>query len=110
MGAVIRGQTPHFDYVSSEVAKGIAAASFQTGVPVVFGILTTDTMQQALERAGIKSNHGWDYAMSALEMGSLMRQLRSNLAQPYAGNSQSLPASLKSASVGELSASGEELG
>ncbi len=69
--------------VSSEVAKGIAAARFQTGVPVIFGILTADTMQQALERAGIKSNHGWDYAMSALEMASLMRQLRSNLTEPY---------------------------
>ncbi|MDX2100676.1 MAG: 6,7-dimethyl-8-ribityllumazine synthase [Leptolyngbyaceae cyanobacterium bins.59] len=76
LGAVIRGQTPHFDYVSAEVSKGIAAAGFQTGVPVVFGILTTDTMQQALERAGIKSNHGWDYAMSALEMATLMRQIR----------------------------------
>ncbi|KYC42980.1 6,7-dimethyl-8-ribityllumazine synthase [Scytonema hofmannii PCC 7110] len=96
LGAVIKGQTPHFDYVSSEVAKGIAAAAFQTGVPVIFGILTTDTMQQALERAGIKSNHGWDYAMSALEMASLMRQLRSNLAEPFGGNSLS-PASLKSA-------------
>ncbi len=79
LGAVIRGQTPHFDYVSGEAAKGIAAAGFQTGVPVVFGILTTDTMQQALERAGIKSNHGWDYALNALEMASLMRQLRSKL-------------------------------
>lgn len=96
LGAVIKGQTPHFDYVSSEVAKGIAAAAFQTGVPVIFGILTTDTMQQALERAGIKSNHGWDYAMSALEMASLMRQLRSNLTEPFGGNSLS-PASLKSA-------------
>ena len=80
LGAVIKGQTPHFDYVSSEVSKGIAAASFQTGVPVIFGILTTDTMQQALERAGIKSNHGWEYAMNAIEMASLMRQLRPNLA------------------------------
>ena len=79
LGAVIKGQTPHFDYVSAEVSKGIAAASFQTGVPVIFGILTTDTMQQALERAGIKSNHGWDYAMNAIEMASLMRQLRPNL-------------------------------
>ncbi|HCQ22752.1 MAG: 6,7-dimethyl-8-ribityllumazine synthase [Anabaena sp. CoA2_C59] len=79
LGAVIKGQTPHFDYVSSEVSKGIAAASFQTGVPVIFGILTTDTMQQALERAGIKSNHGWEYAMNAIEMASLMRQLRPNL-------------------------------
>lgn len=76
LGAVIRGQTPHFDYVAAEVAKGIAATAFQTGVPVVFGVLTTDTMQQALERAGIKSNKGWDYALNALEMASLMRQIR----------------------------------
>jgi 6,7-dimethyl-8-ribityllumazine synthase len=80
LGAVIRGQTPHFDYVAAEAAKGIAAASFQTGVPVVFGILTTDTLQQALERAGIKSNHGWDYALNALEMASLMAQLRGDIA------------------------------
>lgn len=109
LGAVIRGQTPHFDYVSSEVSKGIAAASFQTGVPVIFGILTVDTMQQALERAGIKGNHGWDYAMNALEMASLMRQLRSNLAEPYR-NSQSLPASFQSASLGNLTTESEELG
>lgn len=75
LGAVIRGQTPHFDYVAAEVSKGIAATAFQTGVPVVFGVLTTDTMQQALERAGIKNNLGWEYAMSALEMASLMEQL-----------------------------------
>lgn len=75
LGAVIRGQTPHFDYVSAEAAKGVAAAGLQTGVPVIFGILTTDTMQQALERAGIKSNLGWNYALDALEMASLMRQL-----------------------------------
>jgi len=75
LGAVIRGQTPHFDYVSSEAAKGVAAASFQTGVPVIFGVLTVDTMQQALERAGIKSNLGWNYALNALEMASLMQQL-----------------------------------
>lgn len=77
LGAVIRGQTPHFDLVAAEAAKGIAAASFQTGVPIIFGILTTDTMQQALERAGIKSNHGWDYALNALEMANLMGQLQS---------------------------------
>lgn len=77
LGAVIRGQTPHFDYVAGEVSKGVAAAGFQTGVPIVFGVLTTDTMQQALERAGIKSNLGWNYAMSALEMASLMRQIHS---------------------------------
>lgn len=79
LGAVIRGQTPHFDYVSAEAAKGIAAAGFQTGVPVIFGILTTDTMQQALERAGIKSNLGWQYALDALEMASLMSQLRETM-------------------------------
>ena len=77
IGAVIRGSTPHFEYVAGEVSKGIAAAAFQTGVPVVFGVLTTDTMQQALERAGIKSNKGWDFAMSALEMASLMQSIRS---------------------------------
>ncbi|MGL5793031.1 MAG: 6,7-dimethyl-8-ribityllumazine synthase [Waterburya sp.] len=75
LGAVIRGQTPHFDLVASEAAKGIAAASFQTGIPVIFGVLTVDTMQQALERAGIKSNLGWNYALNALEMASLMQQI-----------------------------------
>ncbi|WP_066381332.1 MULTISPECIES: 6,7-dimethyl-8-ribityllumazine synthase [unclassified Anabaena] len=110
LGAVIRGQTPHFDYVSSEVAKGIAAASFQTGVPVVFGILTVDTMQQALERAGIKANHGWDYAMNALEMASLMRQLRSSFTDGYAHNTQSLPAAFSNASVGKLASESEEVG
>jgi 6,7-dimethyl-8-ribityllumazine synthase len=79
LGAVIRGQTPHFDYVSNEAAKGIAATSFQTGVPVVFGILTTETVQQALERAGVKSNHGWDYALNALEMATLMRQMKTKI-------------------------------
>jgi 6,7-dimethyl-8-ribityllumazine synthase len=77
LGAVILGSTPHFDYVAAEVAKGIAAAGFQTGVPIIFGVLTTDTLQQALERAGIKSNHGWGYAMNALEMASLMERLHS---------------------------------
>ncbi len=76
LGAVIRGDTPHFDYVAAEVSKGIAAASLQTGVPIVFGVITVDTMQQALERAGIKSNKGWDYAMNAIEMASLMLQIR----------------------------------
>ena len=105
LGAVIRGQTPHFDYVAGEVAKGIAAAGFQTGVPVIFGILTVDSMQQALERAGIKSNKGWDYAMNAIEMASLMRQLHSDLTVEYSNNnSQSLPpASLKSAIANERS-------
>jgi 6,7-dimethyl-8-ribityllumazine synthase len=83
LGAVIRGQTPHFDYVSAEVSKGIAAASFQTGVPVIFGILTVDTMQQAFERAGIKGNKGWDYALNALEMASLMQQFKGNGVAEY---------------------------
>ena len=73
LGAVIRGDTPHFDVVVAEASKGIAAVSRDTGVPVIFGVLTTDTMQQALERAGIKSNLGWSYALQALEMGSLVR-------------------------------------
>lgn len=72
LGAVIRGDTPHFDVVVSEVSKGVAMVSRQTGVPVIFGVLTTDTMQQALERAGIKSNLGWSYGLQALEMASLM--------------------------------------
>lgn len=93
LGAVIRGHTPHFDYVSAEVSKGIAAAGFQSGVPVIFGILTADTMQQALERAGVKSNKGWDYAMNALEMASLMRQVQGKLgSEPYG---QSLPPSFQ---------------
>ncbi|WP_448515459.1 6,7-dimethyl-8-ribityllumazine synthase [Parathermosynechococcus lividus] len=76
LGAVIRGQTPHFDYVAAEVTKGIATAAMQTGVPIVYGILTTDTMQQALERAGIKSNKGWEYALNALEMANLIQALQ----------------------------------
>ena len=75
LGAVIRGDTPHFDVVVAEVSKGVAAVSRDSGVPVIFGVLTTDTMQQALERAGIKSNLGWSYGMQALEMGSLMKAL-----------------------------------
>jgi 6,7-dimethyl-8-ribityllumazine synthase len=75
LGAVIRGDTPHFDVVVAEVSKGVAAVSRATGVPVIFGVLTTDTLQQALERAGIKSNLGWSYALQALEMGSLMAAL-----------------------------------
>ena len=75
LGAVIRGDTPHFDVVVAEVSKGVAAVSRDSGVPVIFGVLTTDTMQQALERAGIKSNLGWSYGLQALEMGSLIKAL-----------------------------------
>ena len=76
LGAVIRGDTPHFDVVVAEASKGIATVSRETGVPIIFGVLTTDTMQQALERAGIKNNLGWNYALQALEMGSLMKALK----------------------------------
>ena len=75
LGAVIRGDTPHFDVVVAEASKGIASVSRETGIPIIFGVLTTDTMQQALERAGIKNNLGWSYALQALEMGSLMNQV-----------------------------------
>lgn len=73
LGAVIRGATPHFDYVSAEVSKGIAAASMGTGMPIIFGVVTTDTLEQAIERAGSKSgNKGWDAALAAVEMANLM--------------------------------------
>jgi 6,7-dimethyl-8-ribityllumazine synthase len=76
LAAVIRGSTPHFDYVAGEVTKGIAQVSLQTGVPVTFGVLTTDTIEQAIERAGTKAgNKGWDAAVSAVEMVSLSAAL-----------------------------------
>jgi len=76
VGAVIRGSTPHFDYVSSEVSKGIASVSLETGVPVIFGVLTTDTIEQAIERAGTKSgNKGYDAAVTAIEMANLLKQI-----------------------------------
>jgi len=81
LGAVIRGQTPHFDFVSKKVADGVASVMLETGVPVIFGILTTDNVQQALERAGVKDNKGWSYGQDALEMASLMRSLRLTLPQ-----------------------------
>lgn len=77
LGAVIRGATPHFDYVANEVAKGVATVSLQTGVPCIFGVLTTDTIDQAIERAGTKSgNKGWDAAVAAIEMANLVRALK----------------------------------
>ncbi|MBN1826780.1 MAG: 6,7-dimethyl-8-ribityllumazine synthase [Candidatus Eisenbacteria bacterium] len=75
LGAVIRGETPHFDYVAGEVAKGINRIALDTGVPVLFGIVTADTLDQALERAGAKQgNRGWDAGLSALEMAALMKE------------------------------------
>ncbi|MCX7923659.1 MAG: 6,7-dimethyl-8-ribityllumazine synthase [Clostridia bacterium] len=76
VGAVIRGSTPHFDYVSSEVSKGIAKVSLDTGVPVIFGVLTTDTIEQAIERAGTKAgNKGYEAAVTAIEMANLLKTL-----------------------------------
>jgi len=73
LGAVIRGATPHFDYVSAEVSKGIAMVSLETGIPVIFGIITADTIEQAIERAGTKAgNKGWSAAISAIEMANLV--------------------------------------
>lgn len=77
LSAIIRGDTPHFDYVAAEAAKGIAHASLDSGVPVAFGVLTTNTLEQAIDRAGTKGgNKGFDAAMTAVEMANLMRQLR----------------------------------
>ena len=75
LGAVIRGETSHYDVVISEASKGISKVSYENNIPIIFGVLTTDTIQQALERAGIKSNLGWNYALEAIEMGTLMKNL-----------------------------------
>lgn len=77
LSAVIRGETPHFDYVAAEAAKGIAHVSAETGIPVAFGVLTTNTLEQAIDRAGAKGgNKGYDAAMTAIEMANLLRTLR----------------------------------
>ena len=76
LGTVIRGATPHFDYVCNEAAKGVASTSLKSGIPVVFGVLTTDSIEQAIERAGTKAgNKGWDAASSAIEMANLLRNI-----------------------------------
>ncbi len=76
LGAVIRGATPHFEYVANEVSKGIAQVSLASGVPTLFGVLTTDTLEQALERAGSKAgNKGWDAALGAIEMVNLLKRI-----------------------------------
>ncbi|KPK43747.1 MAG: 6,7-dimethyl-8-ribityllumazine synthase [Nitrospira bacterium SM23_35] len=76
LGTIIRGATPHFEYIAAEVSKGIASVSLETGVPIVFGIITSDTIEQAVERAGTKSgNKGWDAAVTAIEMAQLQKKL-----------------------------------
>jgi 6,7-dimethyl-8-ribityllumazine synthase len=76
LGAIIRGSTPHFEYISAEVAKGIAQVTLESEIPVAFGILTTDNIEQAIERAGTKSgNKGWDAALSAIEMSNLLKKI-----------------------------------
>lgn len=76
LGAVIRGATPHFDYVAAEVSKGIATAALASGVPVIYGVLTTDNIEQAIERAGTKSgNKGFDAALAAIEMANVVKEL-----------------------------------
>ncbi|MCL5023712.1 MAG: 6,7-dimethyl-8-ribityllumazine synthase [Nitrospirae bacterium] len=76
LGTVIRGATPHFEYVAAEVSKGVASASIETGVPIAFGVITSDTIEQAVERAGTKSgNKGWDAALTAIEMAQVIKKL-----------------------------------
>ena len=76
LGTIIRGATPHFEYIAAEVSKGIASASMETGLPIAFGIITSDTIEQAVERAGTKSgNKGWDAAITAIEMAQLLKKL-----------------------------------
>jgi 6,7-dimethyl-8-ribityllumazine synthase len=76
LGTVIRGSTPHFDYVCNETAKGVSSTALNTGIPVIFGVLTTDTIEQAIERAGTKAgNKGWEAAAAAIEMANLVRDI-----------------------------------
>jgi len=77
LGAVIRGATPHFEYIAAEVTKGIASIALEAGIPVIYGVLTTDTVEQAIERAGTKNkNRGWDAAMQAVEMANLYKLMK----------------------------------
>jgi 6,7-dimethyl-8-ribityllumazine synthase len=76
LGTVIRGATPHFEYIAAEVSKGIASASMEIGIPIAFGVITSDTIEQAVERAGTKSgNKGWDAAITAIEMAQLLKKI-----------------------------------
>ena len=77
LGAVVRGETKHFDLVANEVAKGVASVSLQTGIPAIFGVITVEDELQGLNRAGVKSNKGFEYAMAALEMANLMEKIES---------------------------------
>lgn len=89
LGAVIRGETPHFDYIAAEASRGIAQASWDSGVPVVFGVLTTDTVEQAMERAGTaERNRGAEAARTAIEMANVMRQLREKGKTRVSGDEQ----------------------
>ena len=77
LGAIIRGATPHFEYIAAEVTKGIASIALEAGIPVIYGVLTTDTVEQAIERAGTKNkNRGWDAAMQAVEMANLYKLMK----------------------------------
>jgi len=77
LGSVIKGSTPHFDYVCAEVSKGVASVSLETGIPVIFGVLTTDSIEQAIERAGTKAgNKGYDAAVTAIEMANLLKNIK----------------------------------
>ncbi|MCK5572305.1 MAG: 6,7-dimethyl-8-ribityllumazine synthase [Bacteroidetes bacterium] len=83
LGCVVRGETPHFDYIAAEVAKGVGEVALQTGVPVSFGVLTTESLEQALERAGAKGgNKGWDAALTAIELAQLAEQLPGGAKRP----------------------------
>jgi 6,7-dimethyl-8-ribityllumazine synthase len=109
LGAIIRGQTAHFDYVAGEAAKGIAAVSRETEVPIIFGVLTTDTMQQALERAGIKSNLGWNYALNALEMASLLREINNKMTYVTYEGDRSAQKAIAASDVNNFSTKNENL-
>ncbi|MCK4234356.1 6,7-dimethyl-8-ribityllumazine synthase [candidate division WOR-3 bacterium] len=77
IGAIVRGDTPHFDFVAQEASKGIAKVSFETGIPATFGIITADSVDQAVERAGLKAgNKGWDAALSAIELANLLKKIK----------------------------------
>lgn len=91
IGVVIRGETPHFDYVAGEAAKGVSGAAMQTGIPVLFGVVTTDTLEQAINRTGVKAgNKGFEAAMSAIEIVNLYKEMDSGENQPK-GNRKAFP-------------------